>query len=148
MEERKEKNFEFTLKLNSHIVVQRLFNVSGFNEKATKSMDFKYVVDDILTTIMDCLKNKTMDFMTLNQAKYDADPSFDQNHNDDIFKIIVKANGTEIAYREFNGNIYPSTIRYSVDIRDHIYKIITSIQKILSSKDNTLELTYLNKKLV
>jgi hypothetical protein len=148
MEERKEKNFEFTLKLNDHIVVQRLFNVFGYNEKAPNSMDFKYVIDDNLNIITHSLKNKTMDFMTLNQAKYDVDPSFDQNHNNDVFKLIVKANGKQIAYREFNGNIYPSTVRYSVDIREHIYKIITSIQKTLSSKNDALELTYLNHKLV
>ena len=52
MEERKEKNFEFTLKLNDHIVVQRLFNVFGYNEKAPNSMDFKYVIDDNILSIL------------------------------------------------------------------------------------------------
>lgn len=148
MEEWKEKNFEFTLKLNDHIVVQRLFNVFGFNERAINSIDFKYAIDDNVTIITDTLKNKTMDFMTENQSKYDSDPSYDQNHNNDIFKFIVKGNGKQIAYREFNGNIYPSTIRYSVNIREHIYKIITAIQRTLSSKDNSLDYTYLDHKLV
>lgn len=142
-----EKPFEFTLKLNDHIVVQRLFAVFGFNEKAVKSLDFKYAVDDCVAIITENLKNKTLDFMSENTEKYKNDPSYDQNHNNDVFKFVVKAHGKEIAYREFNANIYPSSIRYSVDIRDNIYKIITGIQKCLSTKSNVLELNYLDYKL-
>lgn len=142
-----EKPFEFTLKLNDHIVVQRLFAVFGYNEKAVNSLDFKYMVDDCVNIITENLKNKTLDFMNDNTEKYTNDPSYDQNHNNDVFKFVVKAHGKQVAYREFNANIYPSSVRYSVDIRDNIYKIITGIQKCLSSKDNALELNYLGYKL-
>jgi hypothetical protein len=150
MKERQEieKPFEFTLKLNDHIVVQRLFAVFGYNEKAVNSMDFKYTVDHCVEIITDNLKNKTLDFMNDNTEKYTNDPSYDQNHNKDLFKFTVKAHGKQLAYREFNANIYPSSVRYSVDIRDNIYKIITGIQKCLSSKDNSLELNYLEYKLI
>lgn len=142
-----EKPFEFTLKLNDHIVVLRTFNVFGFNEKAVNSVDFKYAVDNCVEVITNNLKNKTLDFMNENTERYKNDPSYDQNHNKDVFKFIVKAHGKQVAYREFNGNIYPSSVRYSVDIRDNIYRIITGIQKCLSSKDNALELEYLGYKL-
>lgn len=143
-----EKPFEFTLKLNDHIVVLRTFNIFGYNEKAPNSVDFKYTVDHCLEIIKENLKNKTLDFMNDNKERYANDTSYDQNHNKDVFKFIVKAHGKQIAYREFTGNIYPSSVRYSVDIRDNIYRIITGIQKCLSSKDNALELNYLGYKLI
>jgi hypothetical protein len=147
MEEKKEKNFEFTLRLNEHIVVQRLFNVFGFNSKAPSSMDFKYTIDDNVNLIKESLKDKTLDYMTENSSKYADNPSYDQNNNDDLFIFTIKMNGNEIARREFTGNIYPGSVRYSVDIREHIYKIITSIQKVLCSKNDNLDFNYLNHKL-
>lgn len=142
-----EKLFEFTLKLNDHIVVQRLFAINGYNYKSVNSMDFKYTIDDCVEIITKNLKNKTLDFMNDNTEKYRNDPSYDQNQNNDTFKFIVKYRNKQIAYREFSGNIYPSSIRYSVDIRENIYKIISSIQKCLSSRDIDLEFNYLDYKL-
>jgi hypothetical protein len=147
MEDRKDKNFEFTLRLNEHIIVQRLFNVFGFNQRAVNSMDFKYTVDDNVHLITSALKNKTLDFMSDNTEKYDENPSYDQNTNKDTFIFTIKMNGKEIVHREFTGNIYPSSVRYSVDIREHIYKIITSTQRVLCSKNDQLDLTYLNHRL-
>jgi len=147
MEERKERNFEFTLKLNEHIIVQRLFNVFGFNNKAVNSLDFKYVIDDNIRLIQESLKNKTLDFMNENRNNYTNNPSFEQNEHSDMFVFTIKMNGKEIAHREFDARIYPATVRYSVDIREHIYKIITSVQRVLCSKTENLELNYLEYKL-
>lgn len=147
MEERKDKNFEFTLKLNEHIIVQRLFNVFGFNQKAVNSLDFKYAIDENVRMIENALKAKTLVFMSDNMSNYEENPSFDQKVNGDTFTFLVKMNGNKIAHREFNGDLYPMSVRYTVDIREHIYKIITSIQKVLCSKNDQLELKYLDYKL-
>jgi len=147
MEDKRDKNFEFTLRLNEHIIVQRLFNVFGFNPKAVNSINFKYTVDENLHLITEALKNKTLDFMAANADKFEDNPSFDQNNNNDVFVFTIKMNGREIAHREFPGNIYPTSVRYSVDIREFIYKIITSTQKVLCSKTDSLDFEYLNYRL-
>lgn len=147
MEERKDKNFEFTLYLNDHIIVQRLFNVFGFNNRAVNSLDFKYAVDDNIGIIKRALKHKTLKFMDINYNKYLENPAYDQNDNKDVFKLLIKMNGKNIAHREFDATLYPSSVRYSVDIRDNIYAIITNIQKTLSTKSEYLELKYLQHKI-
>lgn len=147
MEERKDKNFEFTLYLNDHIIVQRLFNVFGFNNRAVNSIDFKYAIDENIEIIQRALKHKTLKFMDNNYDKYLENPAYDQNDNKDVFKLLVKMNGKNLSHREFDATVYPSSVRYSVDIRDNIYSIITNIQKTLSTKSEHLEFKYLQHKL-
>ena len=44
MEEKKEqRKFEFTLYLNDNIIVQRFFNIIGFNNRAINSLNFSTV---------------------------------------------------------------------------------------------------------
>ena len=57
-EKREQKRFEFTMYLNDNIIVQRFFNVIGFNPRAINSMDFKYVIDDNMEIIKKHMKNK------------------------------------------------------------------------------------------
>lgn len=147
MEERKDKNFEFTLYLNDHIIVQRYFNVFGFNNRAINSMNFKYVIDENVGIIQRVLRNKTHKFMDTNYDRYLENPSYDQNENNDVFKLSVRMNGKSISHREFDAKHYPSSVRYSVDIRDNIYTIITNIQKTLSTKSENLDFKYLHHKL-
>ena len=45
-EKREQRKFEFTLYLNDNIIVQRFFNIIGFNNKAINSLNFKEAIDD------------------------------------------------------------------------------------------------------
>ena len=58
--------FEFTIYLNDNIIVQRFFNVIGFNNKSINSMNFKYAIDYNQFIIENHMKNKTLDFMNDN----------------------------------------------------------------------------------
>lgn len=138
-----QRKFDFTLYLNEHIIVQRMFNVIGFNPKAIHSLNFKDAIDYNKEIIQYHLQNKSLDYMTANTKQFYADPSFNQNNSDDVIKLIVRMDNKIIAEREWDATIYPTDIRHSVDIREHIYDLITRVQKCLSEKDNALETTYL-----
>ena len=67
----KEKNeitkMEFLLTLNDNIIVQRYFNVKGFNEDVKNSIDLHETVSDVQDKIHDDLKTKTIWYMLENQ---------------------------------------------------------------------------------
>jgi hypothetical protein len=144
---KEQRKFEFTVYLNDNIIVQRYFNVIGFNSRAINSLNFKEVVDYNQSLIQLHMKNKSLDFMTENSRLFYENPSFEKNDLNDIMKIVVKMDDKQIAYRQWDATIYPVKIRYTVDIREHIYEMITRIQKCLSEKNERLETKYLQYEL-
>jgi len=139
-----QRKFEFTVYLNENIIVQRFFSVIGYNRKAINSMNFKYSVDYCMKTIQNHLKNKSLDYMIENSRYFYENPMFDQNNINDVIKLVIKVDNREIAYREWDARVYPSKIRYTIDVRQHIYDMITSIQKCLSEKNENLETVYMD----
>lgn len=137
------RQFEFTVFLNDNIIVQRFFNINGYNNRAINSMNFKEVIDENQRIIQNHMKNKSLDFLNDNSRHFYENPGFDRNDSKDLMKILVKMNDNTIAYREWDATIYPVRVRYTVDIREHIYGMITSIQKCLSEHTDKLETTYL-----
>jgi hypothetical protein len=138
-----QRKFEFTVYLNDNIIVQRFFNVIGYNQRSINSMNFKEVIDYNQELIQYHLKTKTLDFMNDNIRSFYENPSFEQNDIRDMIKIVVRMDGRVIAYREWDATIYPVKVRYTVDVREHIYEMITRIQKCLSEKNEKLETKYL-----
>ncbi len=103
MEEKKEqRKFEFTLYLNDNIIVQRFFNIIGFNNKAINSMNFKYAIDENVELIQSVLKDRALDFITEHQRHFLETPDYEQNGSKDMMKIVVKHDGNVIAYREWD----------------------------------------------
>jgi hypothetical protein len=107
-------------------------------------MNFKEAIDYNKYIVENHLKNKTLDFMNDNSRMFMENPSFEQNLSKDKLRMIVKMDEKTIAYREWDATIYPVKIRYTVDVREYIYDMITRIQKCLSEKTDRLETTYLN----
>jgi hypothetical protein len=140
---KEQRKFEFTIYLNDNIIVQRYFNVIGFNNRAINSLNFKDAIDYNRDIIQHHMKNKTLDFMTENSRSFYENPGFEKNDVNDIMKIVVKMDEKVIAYRQWDATIYPVKVRYTVDIREHIYDMITRIQKCLSEKNERLETKYL-----
>jgi hypothetical protein len=139
-----QKKFDFTLYLNDNVIVQRLFNVFGFNPNAVNSMNFKEVVDYNVNLIKLHLKNKTNDYMTENAKQFYENPSFFENENKkDVIRVVIRYGDKVLTLREWDAMIYPSKVRHSIDVREHIYMMITNIQRCLSEKNNKLETTYL-----
>ena len=142
-----QRQFEFTLYLNDNIIVQRFFNVIGFNPRAIKSLNFKEAVDYNRNIIQHHLKNKTLDYMNENSRAYYDNPSYDQNNANDVMRVVVKMGEKEITAREWSAKNYPVKVRYTVDVREHIYDMITRIQKCLSERNDRLETSYLGYQL-
>jgi hypothetical protein len=147
-EKREQRKFEFTLYLNDNIIVQRFFNIIGFNYKAVNSLNFKYAVDDNMRLIQSVLKDRTLDFITDHKRNFLETSDYEQNDSQDVMKIVIKHDGKVIAYREWDATIYPVKVRYTVDIRQHIYDLITRVQKCLCTPTKELETKYLDYSLV
>lgn len=142
-EKREQRKFEFTLYLNDNIIVQRFFNIIGFNHRAINSLNFKEAVDDNMQLIQSVLKDRTLDFITEHQRHFLETQDYEQNSSKDVMKIVVKHDGKVIAYREWDATIYPVKVRYTVDIRQHIYELITRVQKCLCTPTKELETEYM-----
>lgn len=142
-EKREQRKFEFTLYLNENIIVQRLFNIIGFNQRAINSINFKEAVDDNMRLIQSVLKDRTLDFITEHQRQFLETTDYEQNVSNDKMKIVIKHEGKIIAYREWDATIYPVKVRYTVDIRQNIYELITRIQKCLCTPNRELETEYM-----
>ena len=59
------RNFEFTVYLNNHIIIQRLFNVIGLNKKRINSPEFNAAVDYNQEVMINYLNNIYIVFLTL-----------------------------------------------------------------------------------
>ena len=141
---REQRDFEFTLYLNDNIIVQRFFNVLGFNQNAINSLNFKDTIDYNQGVIQLHLKNKSLDYINDNARYYFDNPSYDQVKNNDKVRMVVRMGTKTIAYREWDATIYPVKVRSSVDIREYIHNMISRIQRTLCEKDYRLETTYLS----
>jgi len=140
---------EFLLTLNDNIVVQRYFNVRGYNPKARKSVDVISKVNEISNTLMNDLKHKTLIYMIDNQSQIEIDPTIlDTSNTDDAeyFNIFIKLGDETICHKIIDAKIFPPKIRYTVDVRPHLKSVLRSLTDIFSSEDLTH--TYLNYQLV
>ena len=138
-----QRKFGFTLYLNDNIIVQRYFDIIGFNKRAINSINFKEAMDDNMELIQEVLKERSVDFINKNQHKFYENPNYEQNGSDDKLRIVVKREDKVIGYREWDATIYPVKIRYTVDVRSHIYDLITRIQKCLCTPNKYLETEYM-----
>ena len=142
----KEKNditkMEFLLTLNDNIIVQRYYNVKGYNEDVKNSLDLYYVVSEIEGTIHRGLKMNTVSYMLENQYQIMSDPNImetSMTDDDEYFNIFIKVNDTTIFHKSWDGKIYPPKVRYTVDVRPHLKSILKSLTEVFSSDKLTCE---------
>jgi hypothetical protein len=149
--------FEFVLKLNKDIIVQRFFNVRKFNEKAAKSLSMKDTTDQVVSIIKKGIMKKSIDHLWNNYDPYgfyyddDGDivikdiPKYNLNDIKDNFTFTVKVDGKPISETMFSGYglCIPvffengQKIRYIVDIKDSISTIISKLQIVLQNTEET-----------
>lgn len=136
--------YEFILYINNNIVCQRYFNIKNFNQESINSLEIRDVINDCCNIVKSDLKQKTFEYL----YKY-FNPYVEQKleeidrrniyDNEDFFDLEIKidVDGTRktVARQRFTGNVYPPKVRYSVDIRELIPKIISCIQSGLSKKN-------------
>lgn len=129
--------FEFQFKLNDNIIVQRNFNILGFNSNAKDSAEFIDALYDCCNIIESRIKMASIDHLIECQHMYISE-DFQNIGADDIYTFSVIVNDRVIGCRMIDASVYPTKIRYAVNIRKDIANIISILQRVLSLKDEDL----------
>ena len=146
MREQESTKMEFLLSLNDNIVVQRFFNVRGYNPKAKNSIELYEFIAEFKGELQEYLKMKTLAYMMDNQDSIMHDPTImDTSFTDgpEMFNIIIKLGEQTICHRIFDGKFYPPKVRYTVDVRPFLKETLRGLTDIFSDKKlsyNYLEL--------
>ena len=146
MREQESTKMEFLLTLNDNIVVQRFFNVRGYNSKAKNSIELYDFLSDFNEELQEYLKMKTLVYMMDNKESIMHDSSImDTSFTDgpEVFNILIKLGEQTICHRIFDGKLYPPKVRYTVDIRPFLKETLQGLTDIFSDKKlsyNYLEL--------
>jgi hypothetical protein len=139
--------FEFVLTLEGNIICQRFFNVKDHFEQARRSMDLHYYVKNICEDISYDLKIKSSNFLCEN-PNYILNSENVEESNDgqkEHFLLEIKLDDDVFISRIFPAYYYHPKVRYTVDIRPRLKRILSDLTDILSSED--LETVYLQHKL-
>lgn len=148
MKEQDITKMEFLLTLNDNIVVQRFFNVKGFNIEAKNSLELYDFIKSLKDELHYYLKMKTVVYMLDNMNEIMMDPNImETSYTDEseYFNIFVKVNDMTICHRQFDAKLYPPKVRYTVDVRPFIKDVLKELTDIFSNKNLTYQ--YLNYEL-
>ena len=146
MREQETTKMEFLLTLNDNIVVQRFFNVRGFNPKAKNSIELYDFISEFKNELQEYLKMKTLVYMMDNRDAIEHDPTIMETSYTDgpeLFNILIKLGEQTICHRIFDGKLYPPKVRYTVDVRPFLKETLRDLTDIFSDKKlsyNYLEL--------
>ena len=137
---------EFLITLNDNFVVQRFFNVKGYNSNVKNSVDLYDLMYEISGDVKRILRNKTVYYMLDNRYVIESDPTVLETSNTDgpeLFNIYLKAENETIFHRVIDAKLYPPKIRYTLDTRPILKTVLKSLTDILSEKKiNTKYLEY------
>lgn len=130
---------EFLLTLSGNIICQRFFNVRGYNPKVRKSLELYEDVKKICNEIESDLKEKTLEYLHDNQHYFPVfDPSSDEGPDtEEYFQLEIKQNDDVFISRVFPAHIYHPKVRYSVDIRPILRRVLGGLSETFSSTDIT-----------
>ena len=138
--------YEFLFLINGNPIVGRNFPINNFNRESLRSYELKETIDDAVGLIQKHFKNNTYNYMdryynylVATTAEEDTKP-VDIYENEDFFTLQIKVRGRVVCEKIFSGNDYPPNVRYDVDIRKIIPKIIDYLQQGLSRKNYTQNL--------
>lgn len=136
MKEQDITKLEFLLTLNDNIVVQRFFNVKGFNPKAKNSLDLYEFMKDVTDTLKYDLKMKTVIYLLDNKESIMYDPNVMETSFTDgpeNFNMYIKLGEQTICHKVFDGKLFPPKVRYTVDVRPYLKDLLKGLTDIFSS---------------
>ena len=137
MREQEMTKVEFLLMCNDNIVVQRFFNVKGFNKNAGKSEEFYDYIRTFCNELQYNLKMRSVVYMLDNQYEISENPEVlntsitDGKEN---FNLYIKVGDLTICQRTFDAKPYPPKVRYTVDLRPRLKGILTDLTDIFSGR--------------
>ena len=138
MREQEITKVEFLLMCNDNIVVQRFFNVKGFNKNAHKSEEFYDYIRTFCNELQYNLKMRSVVYMLDNQYEISENPEVlntsitDGKEN---FNLYIKIGDLTICQRRFDAKVYPPKVRYTVDLRPKLKGILNDLTDIFSGKN-------------
>ena len=138
MRDQDQVKMEFLLTLNDNIVVQRFFNVRGYNPKARVATDLYEYMYEVKQTLHDYLKMKTVVYMLDNKEAIIHDPKIMETSFTDgpeNFHLYVKVGDETICHRIVDAKLYPPKVRYTVDIRPELKTILRGLTDIFSTEN-------------
>jgi len=142
MKEQDITKVEFLLMCNENIVVQRFFNVRGFNKNAHKSIEFYQHMRGLTNELMYSLKMRSVSYMLENQYEISENPEIlntSITEGPEFFNLIIKVGDMTICHRQFDAKPYPPKVRYTVDLRPKLKSIMTGLTDIFSGKNFNFE---------
>jgi len=142
MKEMDSTKMEFLLTLNDNIVVQRFFNVRGFNPKAKNSLELYEFMKSLKEELQYYLKMKTVIYMMDNRNAIESDASIMNTSFTDgpeVFNLFVKVGEQTICHRIFDGKLFPPKVRYTVDVRPFLRDVLRELTDIFSNNKLTYE---------
>jgi len=133
---------EFLMTVNQNIIVQRFFNVRDYNPNAKYSEDLYLFLKEFKDLVSAEFKLKSVVYLLENKEEIKDNPELlNTSYTDgpESFNIYIKINDMTICHRMFDAKVYPPKIRYTVDIRPHIKRLLTSLTDIFSSNELSFE---------
>jgi hypothetical protein len=137
MREQEITKVEFLLMCNDNIVVQRFFNVKGFNKNAHKSEEFYDYIRTFCNELQYNLKMRSVVYMLDNQYEISENPEVlntSITEGQENFNLYIKVGDMTICQRTFDAKPYPPKVRYTVDLRPKLKGILTDLTDIFSGK--------------
>lgn len=142
MKEQDSTKLEFLLKVNGNIIVQRFFNVRGYNYKARNSMELHEYISEFIEEFKNDLRVRTATYMIDNMYDIQENPQIMETSiidGPESFSLMIK-NGDNVLYNRYlDAKIYPPKVRYTVDLRPKLKSILNTLTDIFSTKKLTLE---------
>lgn len=138
MKEQDIVKMEFLITLNNNIVIQRYFNVRGYNPKARASIELYDYMRDLVDAFEQTQKMKTVVYMLDNQFYISEDPTIldtDNTNNTEYFNFYVRIGEQTICHRILDAKLFPPKIRYTVDIRQQAKNVLRHLTDIFSSQN-------------
>lgn len=142
-----QNKFEFLLTLDGNIICQRFFNVKDYNPSTRKSMNLHYEVKNICEEISEDLKIKSSEYIIENQGFFANNEVVEdpKELEEQYFLLQIKQGDDVFIERIFAAHYYHPKVRYAVDIRPKLRRILADLTEVLSVTDP--ETTYLQYEL-
>jgi hypothetical protein len=137
MREQDVTKVEFLLMCNDNIVVQRFFNVKGFNKNAHKSEEFYDYIKSFCNSLQNDLKMRSVVYMLENKYEIMENPDVlntSITEGEENFNLYIKVDNMTICQRSFDAKVYPPKVRYTVDLRPKLKSILSELTDIFSEK--------------
>ena len=101
---------EFLITLNNNFVVQRFFNVKGYNPKTKGSVELMNYMFGLREDLQTQLRNKCAVYMLENRFQIEEDQTVLETSNTDgpeTFNIILRVGNETICHYVIDGKLYP-----------------------------------------